>query len=195
MFKRFAVAAILIMTLVLPVKAEEWTIDINHSYVGFTVTHMVITKVKGHFKNFDATLNFDGKNVDKGSVSMTVQMNSITTDNTNRDNHLKSPDFFDVEKYPTMTFTSKKITKGEDNKFTMVGDLTIKDVTKEVTFDCELNGVIQDPRGNTRAGFAAETTINRQDFHVSWDNKLKDGGLIVSDMVNITIEAEFIESK
>ena len=187
------VAAFLVFAV--PAMAESWQIDKAHSSVGFTVQHLVITKVKGYFRDYDAAIEFDGKNLDQASIKATVQMASIDTDNERRDNHLRSPDFFDVDTFPTMTFVSRKIIPGEGNTFTMVGDLTIRDKTREVTFNGQLNGIIIDPRGNTRAGLSASTTINRQDFGVAWDNKLQDGSLVVSNDVNIQLDIEMVKEE
>jgi polyisoprenoid-binding protein YceI len=195
MLKRpfFALAALIIF--VSPALAQTWKIDKAHSSVSFTVQHLVISKVTGYFRDYDAAIDFDGKNLDKGSVNATVQMTSVDTDNDRRDTHLRSADFFDVEKYPTMTFVSKKIVPGDGKNFTMIGDLTIRDKTREVTFAGELNGIITDPRGNSRAGLSATTTINRQDFGVAWANKLQDGSLVVSNDVDIQLEIEMVEEK
>lgn len=198
MFKRvFAVFAVVVVLLAvgLPVKADIWDFDKAHSHVGFSVRHMVISNVQGEFGDYTGKVNFDGKNVETGTAEFTIQVGSINTDVAKRDDHLKSPDFFDVAKFPTMAFKSKKITKGVGDKFTMVGDLTMKGVTKEVTLDCTFNGVITDPGGTTHAGFSAMTTINRQDFGVSWANKLEDGSLIVGNDVKITLDVELVKSK
>ncbi len=172
-----------------------WNIDKAHSSIGFSVRHLVISKTKGNFHDYDAVVSFDGKNIETASARVTIQMASIDTDNKDRDDHLRSADFFNVEKYPTMTFTSKKVIAGEGNEFVMVGDLTIKDVTREVTLNGEFYGITDDPWGNTRAGLSASTTINRQDFNVSWDNKLQDGSLVVGNDVDIMLEIELIKSK
>lgn len=172
-----------------------WNIDKAHSSIGFSVRHLVISKTKGSFHDYDAVVSFDGKNIETASAKVTIKMASIDTDNKDRDDHLRSADFFHVEKYPTMTFTSKKVIAGEGNEFIMVGDLTIKDVTREVTLHGEFYGITDDSWGNTRAGLSASTTINRQDFNVSWDNKLQDGSLIVGNDVDITLEIELIKSK
>ncbi len=195
MLKRSFLLLIALSIFVIPVKAQSWQVDKAHSSVGFTVQHLVISKVKGYFRDYDATVDFDGKNLDKASVKATVQMASIDTENERRDNHLRSSDFFDVENFPTMTFVSKKIIPGEGNKFAMVGDLTIRDKTKEVSFDGQLNGVITDPRGNKRAGLVATTTINRQDFGVAWDNKLQDGSLVAGNNVDIELDIEMVEKE
>jgi polyisoprenoid-binding protein YceI len=196
MFRRLMVLIFVSLALVASARAQTWNIDPVHSHVGFTVRHMVITKVEGEFKDFaGAITGFDGKNVATGSVDVTIQIPSISTDNNQRDTHLKSPDFFDAAKFPTMTFKSKKIVKGTGDKFTMIGDLTMKGVTKEVTLDCTFNGTVVDPQGNTRAGFSATTTINRQDYGVSWNNSLADGGLVVGNDVVIDLEIEAVRAK
>lgn len=196
--KKFLVSTVLFGLIALiggPAAAADWQIDKTHSHVGFTVRHMVVSKVPGEFTDFEGTINFDGTNFDKASVTFTIQAASITTNNEKRDAHLKSDDFFAAEKYPTLTFVSKKVTPGENGHFAVTGDLTMRGVTKEVTFDCEFNGVIQDPYGNTRAGFSAETEINRQDFGVSWSKSMDAGGLVVSDNVDINIEIEAVQPK
>jgi polyisoprenoid-binding protein YceI len=195
MFKRFTILFTILALFVGTAGAETWSFDKPHSNIGFSVRHMVISKVKGSFSDYSGQVVFDGKNMSEGSVEITIQVASIDTDNEQRDDHLRSADFFDVEKYPTITFKSTNITPGEDNTFTMVGDLTMKDVTKEVTLVGEFGGSLEDPWGNTRAGFSAETTINRQDFNVSWSNALKDGSLVVSDNVEIILDVELIMDK
>jgi polyisoprenoid-binding protein YceI len=175
--------------------ADNWKIDKPHTSVGFTVSHLVVTKVNGNFDDFDGMINFDGENVENGSVNVTIQMASIDTDNEQRDNHLKSADFFDVEKFPVMTFKSKKIVDEEGKNFKIIGDLTIRDVTKEVTLDAVFNGTIKDPWGGTRAGFSATGKINRQDFGVKWNQALETGGLLVGDEVTINIETELIKAE
>jgi polyisoprenoid-binding protein YceI len=195
MGKRVVITLTLVLLLAGLSKAQKWDIDPVHSSVGFTVRHMVVTNVHGRFNDFAGQIDFDGKNVEKGSTVLTVQIASIDTDNENRDKHLKSPDFFDTEKFPTMTFKSKKVIKGEGNEFQLVGDLTIKDVTKEVAFDCEFHGTVVDPQGSTRAGFSAETKINRQNFNIKYNSVLETGGLVVSDEVTINLEIEAIKAK
>jgi len=175
--------------------AATWNFDKAHSNIGFSVRHLVISKTKGDFGDYSGKVVFDGDNLEKGSAEITIQMASIDTDDEDRDKHLRSADFFNVEKYPTMTFKSKEVRKGEDNKFTMTGDLTIKDVTREVVLKGEFMGIMEDPWGNTRAGFSAETTINRQDFNVSWNNALQDGSLVVGNDVKIELEIELIKAE
>jgi len=195
MFKRVFSIFGAVLILAISSRADTWHFDKPHSSVSFTVRHMVIAKVNGDFKDFEGTIDFDGKNVESGSVDVTIQVASIETENEKRDNHLRSADFFDVEKYPLMTFKSKSIAKDEDSDYKMTGDLTIRDVTKEVTLDVEFNGTIVDPWGATRAGFSATGEINRQDFGVKWNKPLESGGFLVSDMVEIRIEAELVKAE
>jgi len=195
MFKRVLAITGAVLILAGSASADTWHFDKPHSSAGFTVRHMVIAKVNGEFKDFEGTINFDGKDVESGSVDVTIQVASIDTENEKRDNHLRSADFFDVEKYPLMTFKSKKIEKDEDSNYKMTGDLTIRDVTKEVTLEVEFNGTIVDPWGATRAGFSAAGEIDRQDFGVKWNKPLESGGFLVSDLVNIKIEAELVKAE
>jgi polyisoprenoid-binding protein YceI len=193
--KKVMLYAFAVLLIGSAVQAQTWDFDKAHSTIGFSVRHMVISKTTGEFGDYSGSVTFDGKDMSGGSVEVTIQIASIDTENKDRDDHLRSGDFFEVEKYPTMTFTSSKITPGEGNTFTMVGDLTIKGVTKEVTLEGEFYGAIDDPWGNTRAGFSAETTINRQDFNVAFDNKLQDGSLIVGNDVEIKLEIELVKAK
>jgi polyisoprenoid-binding protein YceI len=190
MFKHMLLGVAALMLLAGATQAEQWQADPAHSSVNFQVTHLVISKVNGKFNDFSSTLTFDGKDVSTGSVEMTVKTASIETGNDQRDTHLKSPDFFDAVKYPDMTFKSKKVIKGEGQKFQIIGDLTMRGVTKEITFNCEFFGSAE-MMGTMKAGFSAATRINRQDFGVSWSKTLDSGGLVVSNDVDITINLEF----
>lgn len=194
MFKKSIVIALALVVTAGMTQAATWSFDKAHSSVGFSVRHLVISKTIGKFNDFEGVLEFDGENIASGKVELTVQMASVDTDDEKRDGHLKTGDFFDVEKYPTMTFKSTKISNVKGSSFQLVGSLTIKGVTKEVTFDCEFNGTLVDPWGNTRVGFSAETEINRQDFNVSFSKILDGGGLMVGDMVAISLEIEAIKS-
>lgn len=173
----------------------DWNLDAVHSSVSFSVRHLVVSKVKGNFDKFSGTASFEEGKLADGSVEFTVDVTTIDTDNEKRDEHLKSADFFDAEKFPSMTFKSTKVTNVVDNKFKLEGDLTIKDVTKPVVFECEFNGTVVDPWGNTKAGFSAETTINRQDFNITWSKAIETGGLVVSDEVEIEIDTEWTMAK
>lgn len=178
-----------------PTQAAVWTFDPAHSSIGFSVRHMVISNVEGTFRDYTGQVNFDGKSLEKGSVDITIQVTSVNTGIEMRDNHLRSSDFFDVQKYPTMMFKSKKIVKKAKGNFNMIGDLTIKGVTHEVQIDGQFNGAITDPDGNTRAGFSGTTKINRQDYNVAWSNKLQDGSLIVGNDVTINLQIELVQAK
>jgi polyisoprenoid-binding protein YceI len=189
MMKSIIVAMVAATTLSLSTVAAEWTIDKPHTSVNFSVKHLVITTVNGKFTDFDGTINFDGENLKDASVEMTVQTASVDTDNERRDKHLKSADFFDVENFPTMTFKSTGVIPEEGNDFKLVGDLTIRGVTKEVTFDCQFHGTAQ-MRNTTKAGFNATTVINRQDFGVNWSKTLDNGGLVAGNEVTIRLDVE-----
>lgn len=166
-----------------------WTIDATHSHVGFSVRHMVVSTVRGEFRTFTGTVNFDEANPAASSVEAEVQTASISTHDDNRDNHLRSADFFDAEKYPTITFKSTSVEKaGDDYKVT--GDFTLHGVTRPITFTLEYSGTVKDPYGLQRAGFSAKTKINRKDYGLTWNNLLETGGAIVSDEVKIELEVE-----
>lgn len=165
-----------------------WNIDPAHSALGFQVRHMMVSKVRGKFDEFDATLTV-GDTLETTSVNAEVQMASINTGVADRDNHLRTNDFFEVETHPTMTFKSTKVTETE-----LTGDLTIKNVTKPVTFDVDFGGVGPDPYGNTRAGFEATVEINRKEFGVDIEMPLQGGGVVVGDKVKITLDLEFVKA-
>ncbi|MBB2892909.1 YceI family protein [Flexivirga oryzae] len=166
-----------------------WNIDPAHSALGFQVRHMMVSKVRGKFDEFTATLTV-GESLEDSSVAAEVTMASINTGVADRDNHLRTNDFFEVETYPTMTFRSTKLTPTE-----LTGDLTIKNVTKPVTFDVELGGIGPDPYGNTRAGFEATLEINRKEFGVDIEMPLQGGGVVVGDKVKITLDLEFVKAQ
>ncbi len=170
--------------------APAWQIDKAHSNVGFEVTHLMISHVEGRFGDYSAEIDFHPENIEKSSANVTIIANSISTENERRDNDLKSSDFFEVEKYPKITFVSKKVTRTGDKTFTLTGDLTMRDSTKEVTLQGTLNGPIDVPWGGQRAGISLKGTVNRQDFGISWNKTLDNGGLVVSDDVTIELELE-----
>jgi polyisoprenoid-binding protein YceI len=166
--------------------------DRSHSNVGFKVRHLGISNVRGSFRDYDATIQFNPEDLSTLSVRATVLTTSIDTRNERRDNHLRSDDFFNSEQYPELTFVSKEIRSLNGNQFEMVGDLTIRDVTKEVIFATEFMGVGAARRG-MKAGFEARTTINRFDFGLKWDRLTEVGGLVVSEDVEILLEMELDE--
>ena len=165
-----------------------WDLDVAHSHVGFTVRHLMVSKVRGTFQDFSAAI-VTADDPLGSTVSATVQMSSIDTGDEGRDGHLRTNDFFDVEHFPTMTFTSTKVT-GSGPEFEVTGDLTIKGVTRPVTFDLEVGGVQQDPWGNTKAGFTLTGSINRKDFGMEFNAVLEGGGVLVGEKVTIEIDVE-----
>jgi polyisoprenoid-binding protein YceI len=172
-----------------------WKADLAHSRVDFTVSHLVISEVTGRFTDFDVTLQ-QGKDDFSGStVEATIKTASVNTDNESRDKHLRSDDFLNAEKYPSMTFVSAAFEKTGDNTFKVAGNLTIRDVTKPVVLEATLNGIVKTPWGDERAGFVATTTINRFDYGVHWDKTIDNGGLIAGKEITITLRTEFVKQK
>lgn len=169
----------------------KWTIDQAHSNIAFQVKHMMVSKVKGSFSDYTADVEAaDLADLTNARIHFTINVDSLTTKNEERDNHLKSADFFDAETYPHMTFTSTSITKsGSDYKLT--GDFTIRDQTHPVTFDVEYNGKVTNPWGVEVHGFEAETTIKREQFGLTWNAALETGGVLVSSDVKISLDLEF----
>ena len=165
-----------------------WNVDASHSEVGFIARHLMVSKVRGQFKDFAAVVNI-AQPFENSTVEATVQLASVDTNAADRDTHLKSADFFDVENNPAMTFKSTKVTNSS-----LEGDLTIKGVTKPVTFDLDFGGISADPWGGTRAGFEATTEINRKDFGLSWNVAIEGGGVLVGEKVKIAMDVELIQS-
>ncbi len=165
---------------------EKYQIDPTHSHIGFTVRHMLITKVSGKFKEFSGTIDYDEKDITKSSVLVTIKTASIDTESERRDNHLRSADFFDAENFPEITFASKKIEKRGDG-YVAVGDLTMRGVTKEIALPFTILGSVKDQRSGTRIGIEASAALNRFDFGVKWDRKLDNGGLVVSEQVELIL--------
>ncbi|MGL5857081.1 MAG: YceI family protein [Angustibacter sp.] len=167
-----------------------WTIDPGHSEVGFTVRHLMVSKVKGRFPDVSGTITV-GDDVLASSVEATVQVASVDTRDANRDGHLKSGDFFDVATWPTMTFRSTAV-RADGDAFAMDGDLTIRDQTRPVSFALEFNGAAANPmaEGRSTAGFSASTEISRKDYGLEWNVPLDGGGVLVSDKITITLEIE-----
>jgi len=172
-------------------QAATYTLDPAHTSIGFRVKHLMITNVKGAFEKFQGTLVLDEKDITKSKLSATIDIASINTNIGKRDDHLRSADFFDAAKYPTMTFESTKIEKAGADKLKVTGNLTIRGVTKPVVLNVEgLNQEIKSPQGVLKRGASATGTINRQDFGVSWNKKLDAGGVVVADEVHIIIDAQ-----
>ena len=169
-----------------------WTLDASHSTVEFVAKHMMITTVKGRFADVTGTIVADEANFTDSSVEVTMQAESLDTRTGERDAHLRSPDFLDVDRYPTITFKSTSI-RGTKEKFQVTGDLTIRDVTREVTLQVEsVTPEIKDPDGQLRLGATASTRIARKDFGLTWNAVLESGGFVVGDEVDITIDVELV---
>jgi polyisoprenoid-binding protein YceI len=173
---------------------EAWTIDKAHSMASFKVRHLV-ANVTGSFRDFDANINIDRAKPANSSVEFTIQAKSIDTGNTNRDEHLRSPDFFDVEKFPTITFKSTSVKANSANDFAVTGDLTMHGVTKSITIPVSFLGFGKDGRGNEKAGFEIETTLNRKDYGIVWNRNVDEGGLLLGDDVKVSINLETNKKK
>ena len=170
-----------------------YDLDTAHSSIGFTVRHAMVTKVRGEFTDFTASLTANQDNPGESKAEATIQTASVDTRNADRDGHIKGEDFFDVEKFPQMTFSSTAFDVDASGNGTVTGDLTIKGTTKPVTLDVETFGVEEDPFGNTRLGFEARTTINRKDFGIDFEAPLNSGGALVGEKINIEIEGSAIK--
>jgi polyisoprenoid-binding protein YceI len=171
-----------------------YTIDPTHSTAEFKVRHLMVSNVRGHFSGITGTVVFDPDAPEKSRIEATIDATTIHTRDEQRDAHLKSADFLDVEKYPTITFVSKKVT-GSDGQWKVTGDLTIHGVTKEVTLDVEGPAPeVKDPWGNVKTGATATTKISRKDFGLVWNMALETGGMMVGDEVSITLELELLRS-
>lgn len=181
--------------LALPAGAATYEVDNVHSTVGFTVRHLAISKTRGSFPDFKATFVYEKDNPAAWFCEAVIQTASVDTGNDKRDEHLRSADFFNVEKFPTMTFKSTAVAMTTETEGTITGDLTIAGVTKPVTLDLEFLGEIVDPWGNPRAGFAASGKINRNDFGLSYNKVMETGGLVVGDEIQISLEIEGIQAK
>jgi polyisoprenoid-binding protein YceI len=177
------------------VLATEYTIDPDHSSIGFKVGHLGISSVKGQLGKFQGTFRYDPQNVKTSQTTAKIQTESINTSNKKRDDHLKSPDFLDAPKFPTIEFTSKEVQALSDKGFKLLGDLTIRGITQPVVLDVTPLGTVTDPWGNERAGFTATTKINRKDFGITWNKTMDTGGLVVGETVDVELEVEGIKKK
>ena len=172
--------------------AGTWTIDPTHTRIGFVARHMMVTKVRGSFSEFSAEVEI-AEHPFESKLSAEVQMASIDTGSADRDGHLRTNDFFDIEQYPTMQLVATGF-EGSGDSYVMHADLTIKGVTKPVAFEIEFDGVGQDPWGVTRAGFTATTTINRKDWGVEWNAPLETGGVLVGEKIQIELDVQLVKS-
>lgn len=178
-------------------ETTTWQIDPTHSSVELTVKHMMFTTVRGKFKDVKGTVTVDEQNPDRSSVEVEISAASLDTGTPDRDGHLRSGDFLDVENHPSITFRSKRIEgamKAEGDKFRVIGDLSIRGTSKEVTLDCVFEGTGKDPWGGTRAGARATAKIDRRDFGLVWNQTLETGGILVSNDVRIEIEVQGVKA-
>jgi polyisoprenoid-binding protein YceI len=174
-------------------QTATWDIDAAHSSATFSVRHLMVTTVRGEFGKLSGSVTFDGKDFAGVTAKAAIDATTINTREPKRDEHLKSPDFFDVATHPTITFTSKRAEPAGPNRFRLIGDLTMRGVTKEVALDVEATAPVKGPRGEDRIGATATTKINRQDFGVKWNRTLDTGGVVVGDEVQVTIDLALVK--
>ncbi len=193
--KRMIGSILTVLALMIPIHlhAATWQIDPDHSNFQFKVRHMAVSNVKGEFNKARGVVTFDDSDITNLKVELTIDAASVNTNHAKRDDHLRSEDFFYVAEYPTITFISKKVTKVDENRLKVIGDLTIRGVTREITVDVEgPTPEVKDPGGNMRRGASGTSKINRKDFGVAWNKVLDTGGLVVGDEVNISVEVEMV---
>jgi polyisoprenoid-binding protein YceI len=171
-----------------------WNIDPTHSEIGFKVKHMMFTNVSGKFNDFTSTIINNESAFETSEISFTAKVSSIDTNNVDRDNHLRSADFFEVEKHEDLTFKSTSILKKSEHDYAITGMLTIKDVTKEVSFKAEYSGLLTDPWGNTKIGLSLEGKINRKEFGLTWNAALETGGVLVGEDIKLFAEVQFTKA-
>ena len=172
---------------------SQWDFDLVHSSVNFHVRHLMVSKVHGRFTKWGGTLELDDEDLTRSRVDITIDAASIDTQEPKRDDHLRSADFLEVDKFPSLTFRSTEIKREGDEDYTVVGDLTIRGVTRRVTLRVEGGGRVTDPWGGTRTGFSARTSISRKDFGLTWNVALEAGGFVVGDKLDITLEVEAVK--
>jgi polyisoprenoid-binding protein YceI len=172
----------------------KWALDPTHSEITFKVKHLMITNVKGEFRNFSAELSSIENDFSKASVKASIETASIFTNNDDRDNHLKSADFFDAENFSQLTFEGTSFSKKSDDEYELKGNLSIKGISKEITLDVEFGGINKDPWGNEKAGFSVSGKINRTNWGLSWNAVLETGGVLVSEEVKINAEIQFVKA-
>ena len=194
--KKIILSISTIIALALPAFAfaSTWTIDPDHSNIGFKVKHLMVSNVKGSFDKHTGTVEINEKDITKSKVEVSIDTYSINTNVQKRDEHLRSADFFDVAKYPTMTFVSKKVAKAGNDRLKVTGDLTLHGVTRQVVLDVDpLSKESKDPWGNIRRGTTATTKIDRKDFGLTWNKALETGGVLVGEEITINLEIEMIK--
>lgn len=193
--KKAVFAVLIVMGFTFVNAQTKWNVDKSHSNVGFSVTHLVISEVTGQFKSFNADIETKNDDFTDAKINFTIDVASISTENEGRDKHLKSDDFFNAEKFPKITFVGKSFKKVDGKKYKLVGDFTMRDVTKQITLDVVFNGTVKDPWGNTKAGFKISGELNRMDYNVKWNNLIEAGGAVVSKEVAININLELNKAK
>lgn len=193
--KKIILSAFAVLALQTVNAQNKWTLDASHSNVNFTVTHLVISEVDGNFKLFNGDILAKDDTFEDAAINFNVDISSINTENKDRDAHLKSDDFFNAEKFPKMSFKSTSFKKVSGNKYVLKGILTIRDVSKPVSFDVTFGGTVKDPWGNTKAGFKASTTIKRSEYKLLWNKTIETGGAVVGDEVFINVKTEFTKAK
>lgn len=171
----------------------KWTLEPSHSEVNFKVRHMMISNVSGQFRKFDSSVETEGDDISTAKVHFSAEVDSISTNNEQRDGHLKSPDFFDAATHPNVTFESTSMEKTGEDTYKLHGKMTMRGVTKDVTFDAEYGGMIKDPWGNIRAGFTVNGKVNRKDYGLNWSALTETGGIVVADDVRFEAHVEYIK--
>jgi polyisoprenoid-binding protein YceI len=169
---------------------SHWNVDQTHSSIDFTIRHMMIAKVKGSFNNFEALIEADPEDLTTANILFTIDLSSIDTRNADRDNHLRTGDFFDIEQYPKMTFQSNSITKKDDGEYNVSGNLTLHGVTRSETFVVSFEGASKDPWGNDKVGFSGNGSLKRSDYGLTYNAALETGGVLIGDEVKVFIEIE-----
>ncbi len=182
-------------TLTIDTLTGTFTPDPTHSRIGFVARHAMVTKVRGHFTDYTGSGYFDPENPENISIELTIQADSIDTGNVDRDAHLKSNDFFDMENHPTLTYRSTSVEKIDEDLYRVTGDLTLRGVTKPITIDFTFVGSSVDPYGNTRIGLEGSTVVHRKEFGLNWNAALDSGGVLVSDKVTLEFDVSAIKSQ
>ena len=172
---------------------STWAIDPTHSEIGFKAKHMMFTNVSGKFNTFTATIENENDQFETSKISFSADVNSIDTNNADRDNHLRGGDFFDAEEFPKLSFTATGVSKTNEGEYKITGDLTIKEVTKSVDLQAEYSGLMKDPWGNTKIGLSINGKINRKDFGLTWNAALETGGVLVSEDIKLVAEMQFVK--
>ena len=178
-----------------PEYAGQWRFDPTHTRIGFSTRHAMVTKVRGAFNDFEGVITVDPENPERSKVELTVKVASIDTRNADRDQHLRTNDFFDAPQFPEITFVSSRVDQVDEGHFIVSGDVTIRGVTKEISIPIDFIGVERDPMGNLRAGFEGSRRIDRQDFGLKWNTALDSGGVLVSDKITLEFEVSAIKTE